>query len=71
MHTLPDPVRRTAAWCAAILLAAGVAAVAVWLCVVFKTVVTPVLLALLGTALLRPLYRRLVKARVNTSSPRV
>ncbi|OKH95563.1 AI-2E family transporter [Streptomyces uncialis] len=67
MHTLPDPVRRTAAWCAAILLAAGVAAVAVWLCVVFKTVVTPVLLALLGTALLRPLYRRLVKARVNTS----
>ncbi|MER5490066.1 AI-2E family transporter [Streptomyces sp. NPDC002454] len=64
---LPEPVRRAAAWCVVFLLVAGVAAVGIWLCIVFKTAVTPVLLALLGTALLRPLYRRLVAARVNTS----
>ncbi|MFF2021771.1 AI-2E family transporter [Streptomyces sp. NPDC058171] len=64
---LPEPVRRTAAWCVVFLLVAGVAAVGIWLCIVFKTAVTPVLLALLGTALLRPLYRRLVAAKVNAS----
>ncbi|MHC0429296.1 AI-2E family transporter [Streptomyces sp. O3] len=49
------------------LLVTGVAAVAVWLCVVFRAVVTPVLLAVLGAALLGPLYRRLVALRVNRS----
>ncbi|WJV47397.1 AI-2E family transporter [Streptomyces flavofungini] len=68
MHTLlPEAVRRVAAWCAVLLLVAGVAGVGVWLCTVFKTAVTPVLLALLGTALLGPLYRRLVRMRVNRS----
>ncbi|GHJ40353.1 AI-2E family transporter [Streptomyces sp. TS71-3] len=64
---LPEPVRRTAAWCVVVLLVTGVAAVGVWLCIVLQTAVTPVLLALLGTALLRPLYRRLVRAHVNRS----
>ncbi|MFI5615965.1 AI-2E family transporter [Streptomyces sp. NPDC051567] len=64
---LPEPARRLAAWCAVILLVTGVAAVAVWLCIVFKTAVTPVLLALLGTALLGPMHRRLVRMKVNRS----
>ncbi|MFE2420338.1 AI-2E family transporter [Streptomyces hokutonensis] len=64
---LPDPVRRLAAWCAVVLLVSGVVYVGIRLCVEFKTAVTPVLLALLGTALLGPLYRRLVKAGVNRS----
>ncbi|MGW7367535.1 AI-2E family transporter [Streptomyces sp. NPDC054841] len=64
---LPEPVKRVAAWCVVALLVAGVAAVGVWLIIVFKTAVTPVLLALLGTALLRPLYRRLVKMKVQRS----
>ncbi|MFF9866447.1 AI-2E family transporter [Streptomyces sp. NPDC013953] len=68
MHTLlPEPVRRLAAWCAVALLVTGVAAVGVWLCVTFRTTVTPVLLALLGTALLGPLYRRLLAMKVNRS----
>ncbi|MER7107049.1 AI-2E family transporter [Streptomyces sp. NPDC000229] len=67
MHTLPEPVRRVAAWCVVILLVTGVAAVGVWLCVTFRTAVTPVLLALLGTALLGPLYRRLVAMKVQRS----
>jgi Predicted permease len=50
-----------------LLLVAGVAAVAVWLCVVLKTAVTPVLLALLGTALLGPVHRWLTAHRVNRS----
>ncbi|MFE2011697.1 AI-2E family transporter [Streptomyces sp. NPDC059491] len=62
---LPDPVRRFAAWCVVLLLGAGVLAVFVWLCVVFKTAVTPVLLAILGTALLGPLYRRLLGMKVR------
>ncbi|OAH14905.1 pheromone autoinducer 2 transporter [Streptomyces jeddahensis] len=45
----------------------AVAAVGIWLCIVFRTAVVPVLLALLGTALLRPLYRRLVQVKVNRS----
>ncbi|MCD2465843.1 AI-2E family transporter [Streptomyces sp. NPDC055893] len=65
---LPEPARRVAAWCVVLLLAAGVAAVGIWLCVVFETVVTPVLLAILGTALLGPLYRRLLLMKVRRSS---
>ncbi|MFD6812260.1 AI-2E family transporter, partial [Streptomyces anthocyanicus] len=64
---LPEPARKLAAWCAVALLAAGVAAVFIWLCVVFKAAVTPVLLAILGTALLGPLYRRLLRMRVSPS----
>lgn len=64
---LPESVRRVAAWCAVVLLVTGVAAVGVWLCTVLKTTVTPVLLALLGTALLRPVYRRLLRAHLNRS----
>ncbi|MFH8257949.1 AI-2E family transporter [Streptomyces roseolus] len=64
---LPEPARKLAAWCAVALLAAGVAAVFIWLCVVFKAAVTPVLLAVLGTALLGPLYRRLLRMRVSPS----
>ncbi|MFF0434950.1 AI-2E family transporter [Streptomyces sp. NPDC004327] len=62
---LPEGARRTAAWCAVALLVAAVAAVFVWLCIYFKAVVTPVLLALLGTALLGPLYRRLLRMKVR------
>lgn len=64
---LPDIARRTAAWCAVLLLVTGVAAVAIWLCVIFKTAVTPVLLALLGTALLGPVHRWLAARGVNRS----
>ncbi|MEU6015392.1 AI-2E family transporter [Streptomyces sp. NPDC047515] len=64
---LPDSARRTAAWCGVVLLVTGVAAVAVWLCVIFKTAVTPVLLALLGTALLGPVHRWLTSRGLNRS----
>ncbi|MGW1105124.1 AI-2E family transporter [Streptomyces sp. NPDC002540] len=64
---LPDGARRTAAWCGVVLLVTGVAAVAVWLCVIFKTAVTPVLLALLGTALLGPVHRWLTGRGLNRS----
>ncbi|MFJ8865829.1 AI-2E family transporter [Streptomyces sp. NPDC102473] len=64
---LPDVARRTAAWCGVLLLVAGVAGVAIWLCVVLKTAVTPVLLALLGTALLGPVHRWLAAHKVNRS----
>ncbi|MFG3184412.1 AI-2E family transporter [Streptomyces nigra] len=64
---LPGPVRRLAAWCAVFLLVAGVVYVGVLLTVELSTAVVPVLLALLGTALLGPLHRRLVKAGVNRS----
>ncbi len=67
MQLLPEPVRRLAAWCAVALLVSGVVYVGIRLCVAFRTAVIPVLLALLGTALLEPLYRRLVRARVNRS----
>ncbi|MER6978796.1 AI-2E family transporter [Streptomyces carpinensis] len=67
MHLLPEPMRRLAAWCAVVLLVSGVVWIVVRLCVTFRTTVTPVLLALLGSALLRPLYRRLVRAKVNRS----
>ncbi|MDI3402846.1 AI-2E family transporter [Streptomyces cavernicola] len=64
---LPTPVRRLAAWCVVALLLATLAGLGVWLCITFKTAVTPVLLALLGTALLGPLYRRLLAMHVNKS----
>ncbi|SOD85097.1 Predicted PurR-regulated permease PerM [Streptomyces sp. Ag109_G2-15] len=64
---LPEPVRRLAAWCVVLLLVAGVGWVGVRLCAEFRTAVTPVLLALLGTALLGPLHRRLVAAGVQRS----
>ncbi|MCY0919260.1 AI-2E family transporter [Streptomyces sp. H27-G5] len=64
---LPEPVRRLAAWCAVFLLVAGVVAVIVWLCATFRTAVTPALLALLGTALLGPMHRRLIRMKVNRS----
>ncbi|WP_409470856.1 AI-2E family transporter [Streptomyces sp. HC307] len=67
MQLLPDPVRRLAAWCAVILLVAGVVYVGILLCAHLRAAVVPVLLALLGTALLGPFHRRLVKARVNRS----
>ncbi|TQK97753.1 putative PurR-regulated permease PerM [Streptomyces puniciscabiei] len=50
-----------------LLLVAGVGWVGVRLCGEFRTAVTPVLLALLGTALLGPLYRRLVRSGVQAS----
>lgn len=49
------------------LLVAGVVYVGIRLCVEFRTAVVPVLLALLGAALLGPLHRWLVKGRVNRS----
>ncbi|TPQ17488.1 AI-2E family transporter [Streptomyces sporangiiformans] len=64
---LPEPVRRLAAWCVVLLLVTGVVVVGIRLCAEFRTAVVPVLLALLGTALLGPLYRRLVRAKVNRS----
>lgn len=64
---LPIGARRTAAWCGVVLLVAAVAAVAIWLCITLKTALTPVLLALLGTALLGPVHRRLTAHRVNRS----
>uniref|UniRef100_A0AAU3I280 AI-2E family transporter n=1 Tax=Streptomyces sp. NBC_01393 TaxID=2903851 RepID=A0AAU3I280_9ACTN len=67
MQLLPEGARRLAAWCAVILLAAGVGWVGILLCGEFRTAVVPVLLALLGTALLGPLYRRMVRARINRS----
>ncbi|MFV0137923.1 AI-2E family transporter [Streptomyces sp. HMX87] len=67
MHLLPEPVRRLAAWCAVILLVAGVVYVGIQVCVSLRPAVVPVLLALLGTALLLPLHRRLVRAKVNRS----
>ncbi|MEU9088786.1 AI-2E family transporter [Streptomyces sp. NPDC048428] len=64
---LPDAARRTAAWCGVVLLVAGVAGVAIFLCISLKTAVTPVLLALLGTALLGPVHRRMTTHGVNRS----
>ncbi|MEU3824069.1 AI-2E family transporter [Streptomyces sp. SID486] len=67
MRLLPEPVRRLAAWCVVLLLVAGVGWVGIRLCGELRTAVTPVLLALLGTALLGPVYRRLVRAGVQPS----
>ncbi|PWI16770.1 AI-2E family transporter [Streptomyces sp. Act143] len=67
MRLLPDPVRRLAAWCAVALLVAGVGYVGILLCAELRTAVVPVLLALLGTALLGPLHRWLIKVGVGRS----
>ncbi|MER8016107.1 AI-2E family transporter [Streptomyces griseoluteus] len=67
MPLLPVPVRRFAAWCAVLLLAAALGWVGIRLCGELRTAVTPVLLALLGTALLGPLYRWLLKMKLNAS----
>ncbi|MBJ6639518.1 AI-2E family transporter [Streptomyces sp. DHE7-1] len=67
MSLLPESVRRLAAWCAVVLLVAGVGWILIRLCEALRTAVVPVLLALLGTALLGPLHRRLVKAKVQRS----
>ncbi|MFF8789012.1 AI-2E family transporter [Streptomyces sp. NPDC015125] len=64
---LPVQARRTAAWCLVGLLIAAVVALVVWLCVELSAAVTPVLLALLGSGLLGPLYRRLVAMKLNRS----
>ncbi|SDK52844.1 Predicted PurR-regulated permease PerM [Streptomyces indicus] len=64
---LPEPARKLGAWCVLALLLAALAAVGIWLCVYLKTAVTPVLLALLGTALLGPMYRRLLRMKVQKS----
>ncbi len=65
---LPEPVRRLAAWCVVALLVSGVVFVGIRLCVELRTAVVPVLLALLGTALLGPLHRRLVSVGVPRSA---
>lgn len=49
------------------LLVATTAGLVIWLCVTLRAAVTPVLLAVLGTALLGPLNRRLVQLRLNRS----
>ncbi|POX51261.1 AI-2E family transporter [Streptomyces sp. Ru72] len=67
MQLLPEPVRRLAAWCAVVLLVSGVVWIVVRLCGQFRTAVVPVLLALLGTALLGPLHRQLVRVGVHRS----
>ncbi|MFF3753567.1 AI-2E family transporter [Streptomyces sp. NPDC002018] len=64
---LPESARRLAAWCAVALVVSGVGAVGIWLTITFKTAVTPVLLAILGTALLGPFYRRLLAMRIGRS----
>ena len=64
---LSEPARRIAAGSALLLLVSGVITVGVWFCITFKTAVTPVLLALLLSALLGPFYRRLVAMRFNKS----
>ncbi|MET8943309.1 AI-2E family transporter [Streptomyces sp. NPDC004542] len=64
---LPYAVRRLAAWCAVILLVSGVVFVVIRLCAEFRTAVVPALLALLGTALLGPVHRRLVGVGVQRS----
>ncbi|QIQ06948.1 AI-2E family transporter [Streptomyces liangshanensis] len=64
---LPRAASRFAAWCGVIVLAAAVGAVVIWLSLTLKAVVTPVLLAILGTALLGPVYGWLVRLKVNRS----
>ncbi|MGR6971641.1 AI-2E family transporter [Streptomyces cynarae] len=67
MQLLPEPVRRLAAWCAVVLLVSGVVWIVALLCGQFRTAVVPVLLALLGTALLGPLHRWLMRVGVHRS----
>ncbi|MFD4247057.1 AI-2E family transporter [Streptomyces sp. NPDC058525] len=67
MQPLPEPVRRLVVSCAVILLVSGVVYIGIQVCVALRPAVVPVLLALLGTALLLPLHRSLVRAKVNRS----
>ncbi|MEW2493226.1 AI-2E family transporter [Streptomyces nodosus] len=67
MQLLPESVRRLAAWCLVVLLVSGVAWIGIRLCGQLRTAVVPVLLALLGTALLGPLHRRLVRIGMHRS----
>ncbi|MFE7901187.1 AI-2E family transporter [Streptomyces sp. NPDC057424] len=67
MQLLPEPVRRLAAWCAVILLLAGVCYVGIQVAGAIRPAVVPVLLALLCTALLLPVHRRLLRAKINRS----
>ncbi|KNE83478.1 MULTISPECIES: AI-2E family transporter [Streptomyces] len=67
MQLLPEPVRRLAAWCAVILLVSGVVYIGIRLGMALRPAVIPVLLALLGTALLLPLHRWLVRMKVHRS----
>lgn len=64
---LSEPARRIAAGSVLLLLVSGVITVGVWFCITFQTAVTPVLLALLLSALLGPFYRRLVRMKFNKS----
>ncbi|MDX3457381.1 AI-2E family transporter [Streptomyces sp. ME02-8801-2C] len=64
---LSETARRVAAGSVLLLLVSGVITVGVWFCITFQTAVTPVLLALLLSALLGPFYRRLVRMKVNKS----
>ncbi|WP_239135154.1 AI-2E family transporter [Streptomyces sp. SID12488] len=64
---LAGPARRIAAGSVLLLLVSGVITVGVWFCITFQTAVTPILLALLLSALLGPFYRRLVRMRFNKS----
>ncbi|QKW07679.1 AI-2E family transporter [Streptomyces sp. NA04227] len=64
---LPEPARRIGAWCVLFLLVTGVVVVVVRLAVYFRAAVVPVLLALLGAALLGPLYRWLLRRGINAS----
>ncbi len=64
---LSEPARRIAAGSVLLLLVSGVITVGVWFCITFQTAVTPVLLALLLSALLGPFYRRLVAMKFNKS----
>ncbi|AMW11732.1 hypothetical protein A4E84_20865 [Streptomyces qaidamensis] len=59
------PARRLAARWALLLLAAGVFYVGVRLVVEFRTAVVPVLLALLGTALLGPAFGAVQELRIR------
>ncbi len=67
MQLLPEGARRLAAWCAVILLVAGCGVGRDPAVREFRTAIVPVLLALLGTALLGPMYRQLVNVGVNRS----
>ncbi|GAA1117933.1 AI-2E family transporter [Kitasatospora arboriphila] len=58
---LPRPVRLAAAWSAAVLLVVAVAALLVWALVELQAATVPVVVALLGTALLEPVMPWLVR----------
>ncbi|WP_165987772.1 AI-2E family transporter [Streptomyces sp. YIM 98790] len=56
---LPPALRTAALWSAALLLVGAVAAGVVWLCVMLRFAVVPLIVSLLGVALLHPLSERL------------